>query len=758
MHNYKIKKRNGALVNYDAKKIRAVIEWAANDFNLSVIKLESILAMSLRDGITTREIQKTVILGALSLISLEEPDWKYVAGRLQLFDMYKEAAILRKQTISLYAPSAFVTYLTKSIAQGIYVNNLATKYSVTEMKYLAEFIQPKYDLVYDYAGINLLKKRYLIEHDNQLWELPQEMYLIIAMVIAQDLEQSTRSEHIREIYEELAKRQISLATPILMNLRKPSGNLSSCFITMMDDSRESIFYTIDQIAAISQCGGGVGCNMSRIRGKGARIRNIKNASGGVVPWIRIINDTAVAVNQQGKRKGAVTVSLDIWHIDIEDFLELQTENGDQRMKAYDIFPQVVIPDLFMEKVIANENWLLVDPAEVRTKYKVEIGDLWGKEFATLYQTLVTDAKLELSRFVAAKSLFIKIMKAQIETGMPYLAFKDTLNRYNPNKHDGSILATNLCTESHSNIRPATVQAKYLTGKTTNQKATGGLVHVCNLASINLANIDHYQELEAICRIAVNFLDTAIDYTTCPVPEGYVHNIHYRTIGVGMMGLADHLAKKNIAYTKSANYVNKLFEAFALYNIKASIELAKIKGTFAAYVGSDWDRGIILGHDQQWFQHNTNFPDKWSQVFHELKQYGIRNSQLSAIAPNTSSALLQGCSASILPVYSRFFVDTHNKGSIPNCPPFIKEKFWYYQENKNIEQKLVIDIVAAINHWVDTGISLELIYNLNNKVTAKTIYECIMHAWKKGIKTIYYTRSIQQDGSVTHHDECTACTS
>ena len=763
-HQCKIKKRNGTLVNYDAKKIRAVIEWAAHDFNLSVIKLESILAMSLRDGITTREIQKTVILAALSLISLEEPDWKYVAGRLQLFDMYKDVAILRnqpKQTTSLYTPSAFVTYLTESITQGIYVNTLAIKYSAAEMKHLAEFIQPKYDLAYDYAGINLLKKRYLIEHHNQLWELPQEMYMIIAMVIAQDLDKSTRLEHIKEIYEKLAKRQISLATPILMNLRRPSGNLSSCFITMMDDSRESIFYTIDQIAAISQHGGGVGCNMSRIRCKGANIRNIKNASGGIVPWIRIINDTAVAVNQQGKRKGAVTVSLDVWHMDIEDFLELQTENGDQRMKAYDIFPQVIIPDLFMEKVIANENWLLVDPAEVRTKYKVEIGDLWGREFTTLYQTLVEDAKknqLELYRFIAAKSLLIKIMKAQVETGMPYLAFKDTPNRYNPNKHDGSILATNLCTESHSNIRPAIVQAKYLTGKTTNQKAIGGLVHVCNLASINLANVDDYQELETICRIAVNFLDTAIDYTKCPVPEGQVHNIHYRTIGVGMMGLADHLAKKNIAYTKSVPYVNKLFEAFALYNIKASIELAKNKGTFAAYVGSDWDRGIVLGHNQHWFQHNTHFSDKWLQVFRELKQYGIRNSQLSAIAPNTSSALLQGCSASILPVYSRFFVDTHNKGSIPNCPPFIKEKFWYYQENKNIEQKLVIDIVATINQWIDTGISLELIYNLNNNVTAKTIYDCIIHAWKKDIKTIYYTRSIQQDGSVIHQDECTACAS
>jgi ribonucleoside-diphosphate reductase alpha chain len=764
-HTYKVRKRSGQLAEYKAEKIRKVIDWSTEGLDLNSIKLESNVEMTLRDGITTSEIQQAVTLSALSLATLEEPDWKYVAARLKLFDIYKNIVILRKlgnKGHPFYVKSLFKGYVKTSVEKGIYTKSLIEKYTDDELDQLANAINPNYDLLYDYAGMNLLSRRYLAEHNGQIWELPQEMYLVVAMVIAQDVEKSRRLEEVKFIYETLASLKISLATPLLMNLRKPMGNLSSCFITAMNDSRNSIFYTIDQISAISKYGGGVGCNISRLRCKGASIGGVKNASGGVVPWIRIVNDTAVAVNQQGKRKGAVTMSLDIWHMDIEDFLELQTENGDQRMKAYDIFPQVVIPDLFMEKAAANEEWLLVNPDEIRRKYNRELGDLWGKDFTSFYQTVMKDAKekkLELYKFIPAKELLKNIMKSQIETGMPYIAFKDTLNKYNPNKHDGLILGTNLCTESHSNTRPSEVGDRYLDGDRTKQEAEGGLVHVCNLASINFANVDPDKDLEDACRVAVEFLDTAIDLTDVPIPEGQAHNKRYRTIGVGAMGLADYLAKNNILYTESANQVDKLFEKFALYNIKASIAIAKEKGPFDAYKGSDWDRGIILGHDLEWFKQNSELSKEWEQIFKDLKKYGIRNSQLSAIAPNTSTSLLQGCTASVLPVYSKFFIETHTNGSIPNCPPFIKDKFWYYQENKNIDQNIVIDVISRINKWIDTGISMELMYNLNSGITAKVIYDAIMNAWKKEIKTIYYTRSIQQDGQVTsNQNDCISCAS
>jgi len=758
---YMVIKRNGSREAYDVTKIRKVINWAAQGLDVEPLQLEARVEMTLKDGITTRDIQGVVILSALKLTSAQEPDWKYVAGRLKLFDMYKDILINRKvqakDVLNIY--DNFLPFLKMSIKKGVYTSLLQEKYTDQEIIRASRFVKQEYDLCYDYAGVNLLAKRYLVEYNDAVWELPQEMFLIIALLIEQDADQKIRLEKVQDTYEKLANRKISLATPLLMNLRKPDGNLSSCFITAMDDSRESIFYTLDQIAAISKHGGGVGCNVSNIRCKGSRIRGIKNSSGGVVPWIRLINDTAVAVNQQGKRQGAVTVSLDVWHLDIEDFLELQTENGDQRMKAYDIFPQVVIPDLFMQRVEKNEEWLLVDPYEIEKKYNQKIVELWGDQFTTFYLELEKDAKagkLELCKFVKAKEIIKNIMKSQIETGMPYIAFKDTLNKYNPNKHDGLIIGTNLCTESHSNVKPSVVEKRKLQDGAFLQTSQDGLVHVCNLVSINLSTIYCDDELQKACQTAVRILDNAIDFTDVPIPEGSVHNNRYRTIGVGAMGLADHLAKQNIPYIDSAQYVDKLFEKFALYCIRASIDLAKERGAFLAYEGSDWDRGVILGHDETWFAQHARLDQEWKTVFEDLKKYKIRNSQITAIAPNTSSSLIQGCSPSVLPIFSKFYIDTHRKGSIPNCPPFIKEKFWYYDENKNINQKIVVDVVSRISKWIDTGVSMELLYNLNMNITAKDIFDTIMHAWKNDIKTIYYTRSIQKDGNITDKSECVSC--
>ena len=757
MENQKITKRNGAEAAFDPAKITATVERALAGFELDKNKLLETIPNFFKNGMPASEINKALILNALNLTSVLEPDWKNAAGRLRLFDLYKDVKNDRRTNQAV--PYDYEKFLDFAVANGIYDPVITEKYNPEEIKQAASFINPAFDLVYDYAGINLLIKRYLCEFGDRIVELPQEMFLTIALLIEQNEDRSIRMSQVKDTYEKLADRKISLGTPLLMNLRRPNGNLSSCFITVMDDNRDSIFYVIDQISAISKFGGGVGVNISRVRCKGARIKGIKNSSGGVIPWIRIINDTAVAVNQQGKRKGAVTVSLDMWHLDIENFLELRTENGDQRMKAYDIFPQVVIPDLFMKKVENNEKWLLVDPHEVREKYGREIADLWGEEFENLYNQLYFDAgfgKLEMFKFVDAKELLKRLMKSQVETGMPYIAFKDTLNRYNPNKHDGVIVGTNLCTESHSNVRPAKFSPKRIEDGKIISETYDGLVHVCNLVSVNLANIDDDRELESVCRTSVRILDNAIDFTTVPVPEGSLHNQRYRTIGIGAMGLADMLAKNNVPYINSADFVDDLFEKMAIYNIQASIDAAQKKGTFGAYEGSDWSKGLIFGKRQIWFNANSKYKDRWNKIFADLAKYGIRNSQISAIAPNTSSSLIQGCTASVLPIYSKFFVETHGKGSIPNCPPYIRDKFWFYQENRNIDQRKIIEVMSRINKWIDTGISVELMYNLNRDIRAKDIYDTIMDAWKKDIKTLYYTRTIQKDGSSAAKEECVSC--
>lgn len=761
MQNQKVIKQNGTAEAFSPEKIDRILRLAAKGFDLDLTKVTARLSDFVKDNIPSSKLIKDLTLTVLNLTSVEEPDWKNMAGRLKLFELYKNTARLRGSNHKdSPIPYDYPAFLEFAVANKIYGPDILAKYSPEEIRTAAGFINPEYDLLYDYAGINLLIKRYLCEFNDSIVELPQEMFLSIALLIEQDEDKEHRLAQVKDTYQKLADRKISLGTPLLMNLRRPNGNLSSCFITVMDDNRDSIFYVIDQISAISKFGGGVGVNISRVRCKGSRIKGVKNASGGVIPWIRIINDTAVAVNQQGKRKGAVTVSLDMWHRDIEDFLDLRTENGDQRMKAYDIFPQVVISDLFMKKVENNEKWLLVDPHEIREKYNVELGDLWGKKFEEIYNQLYLDAefsKLEMAKFFPAKELLKKLMKSQIETGMPYIAFKDTLNRYNPNKHDGVIVGTNLCTESHSNVRPSRFDEKTFDNQgNIIQKVHDGLVHVCNLVSINLAFIDSDEELESVCQTSVRILDNAIDLTKVPILEGTLHNRRYRTIGIGAMGLADHLAKRSIPYIKSADYVDDLFEKIALYNISASIDTARRKGTFEAYPGSDWDKGLILGRPSLWYQQNSKYKNRWNRIFTDLQKYGIRNSQLSAIAPNTSSSLIQGCSASVLPIYSKFFIETHGKGSIPNCPPFIRDKFWFYQENKNISQQIVIDIMSRINKWIDTGISIELMYNLNRNIRAVDVYNTIMDAWKKDIKTLYYTRTIQKDGSSAEKEECVSC--
>lgn len=751
-------KRDGSKQEFSIFKLEKLLSDVCKGFPLNAQKPLENMDDYLKDGMTTKDLFNALMMNVLSLTSVEEPEWKNVAGRMKMLSLYKEASKNRNMPKNT-PPYDYVSFLNYAVKNGVYSSVITEKYSLGEIEEAARFINPEFDFVYDYAGANLLLKRYLCEYDDKIVELPQDMFLSIALLIEQNEDKATRLTKVKDTYEKLANRKISLGTPLLMNLRRPNGNLSSCFITAMDDNRESIFYVIDQVSAISKFGGGVGVNISRVRAKGARIKGIKNSSGGVIPWIRILNDTAVAVNQQGKRKGAVTVSLDMWHLDIEDFLELRTENGDQRMKAYDLFPQVVVPDLFMQKVEHNEDWLMVDPHEVRAKYGIELANLWGKEFEKAYNQLYLEAsfgKLELYKFYPAKELLKKVMRSQIETGMPYIAFKDTLNKYNPNKHDGVIVGTNLCTESHSNVRPSQIAEDTFENGKVMRSAENGLVHVCNLVSINLANIDGDEELKSVCETSVRLLDNAIDFTRVPVLEGQQHNQRYRTIGVGAMGLADMLAKNNIPYIMSAGYVDELFEKIALYCIRASIDLAKVKGTFGAYEGSDWSKGIILGHDQIWFNKNAELKAEWNDIFADLQKYGIRNSQITAIAPNTSSSLIQGCSASVLPVYSKFFVETHGKGSIPNCPPYIRDKFWFYQENRNINQEVVVDVMSRINKWIDTGISIELMYNLNRNIRAVDIYNTIMSAWKKDIKTLYYTRTIQKDGSSLEKSECVSC--
>ncbi len=756
-------KRDNRISELDIKEIRKALVWASRglDDKVNYLELESHVVSIYKDRVSTEEIQKSLVDIALKLTSVEEPEWRIFASRLALMELYKEVAI-RRGTYPEFGYDNYLDFVKTAVEKGIYSSAITDIYTDEELLEAEKFLNPNYDLDFDYAGMTMLINRYLLQDHGKAFELPQEMFLTISLLIASTEKKEKRISVAKEIYKEIAGRRISLATPILINLRRPNGNLSSCFVSAVDDSLDSIFYNINAIAQISKNGGGVGVNLSRIRATGGEIKKTPNASGGVIPWVKIINDTAVAVNQLGKRAGAVTAALDIWHLDIEDFLELQTENGDQRKKSYDIFPQVVILDEFMRRVREDKEWSLFDPNEVMRKYGFDLATLWGAEFEKKYKVLEEDNELTLVRKVSAKKLFKKIMKTQIETGMPYLFFKDTVNKMNPNKHDGMIGSGNLCQESFSNFSPTKVGLVEIdeNSRKIKQESESGYIHTCNLVSLNLSLLLDRNDLAKSCNVAVRILDNTIDLTTTPIAESNLHNSHYRTIGVGAMGLADYLAINHLPYkgdSATIEEVDKLFEFIAYNVVKTSADLAKEKGAYPKFKGSDWDRGVFFGRDKNWYKEKSTMKTEWDKLIEEVKETGIRNSQLLAIAPNTSSALVQGCSASVLPIFNKFYMDKNAKGAVPICPPFIKEAFWYYKENKNLDQKEVVKVISTIQKWIDQGISFEVLYNLNMDIKAKDIYDTLFQAWEKGCKTIYYTRTIQKNSNVmTDKEECVSC--
>jgi len=748
-----VKHRNGKLTPLDISRIKAVVEWACVGIeNVNAVELEAVFNARLKDVITTSEIQENLISNCLELCTPEYPNWRYVAGRLHMWALWKDIKVKRQLTdINDIYSSSFKSIKNK-INQGIYNPKLIEHYRLDDIEEACNWLNVNADKEYDYAGTSLLISRYLLPD-----ELLQEAYLVTALLLASGtLPYDTNKENClllaQEIYKAVSQRKISLASPMLSNLRQPNQSVTSCFILDVQDDLTNIFKVVAQCAEISKQGGGLGVCLSKIRAAGSWVRNRPNSSGGVVPWVKILNDTALAVNQGGRRAGAITVALDIWHLDVPEFLELQTEHGDHRRKAYDIFPQIVIPDLFMQRVEQDEEWTLVDPYEVQKVFKYDLATLWGKEFEEAYAVIESEilgnkdlfscnvggtqsaSEITLYKRVKAKDLFKQIMRNQLDTGLPYLAFKDTINQANPNKDGGYIPSVNLCTESFSNVSP------YET-------------HACDLVSLNLSQIND-DELPQITKLAVTILDNSLNVATPPIELAARHHYKYRVIGVGVMGLADWLVKKEFSYTKNLANINLLFEDIAYHAYKASIDLAKVRGSFIAYRQSEWHKGLINCQDKAWYKVNASNYSRWERLFDELAEFGIRNSQVLAIAPNTSSSLIQGCTASILPTHSRLFFDKA-KGSLPVAPPFIDKYFWFYEENKHLDQQIIVNTVAAIQKWIDTGISMELLFNLNN-VEPKNIYSILFSAWKQKVKAIYYIRTVPEDKWQSVNVECTSC--
>ena len=749
-----VTKRDGTKVPFNSYKIDFVIEYACRGLEVNAAKLHENFYMFLYEDIKTSAIQDLLVQKAEILISIEEPDWRIVTGRLKLLNLYKKA----KETNGHdnFGYPGYYDFVVKAVKNNLYTSRLLDVYTEAEIRSLEKHLDYDLDLTYDIGRITSLEKRYLKKLNGKVFELPQHMYATMALMHAINLPRSTRLNKVVEYYLAMVNRKLSPATPVCLNLRAPNGNLASCFITAVDDSWDAISHVATQVGSISKNAGGVGILLSYIRAFKSWIKDIKGVSGGISPWAKIYNDIAVAVNQQGKRAGAFTLALDCWHLDFPEFLQLQNENGDQRHKAYDVLLQCVFNDTFFNFHEFKRDWYLFDPYEIKTKFGINLPELYGGEFTEVYVDLIRKAKngeIELFNVVKTGELIKHALISAVEVGQPYWFNKDTVNKYNPNKHVGFVGCGNLCQESWSNFKPTTNIQEYIDGSVLHKTMDLGYAHVCNLNSIVLSQIKNDAELEKYVKLGVEMLDNLIDIGTPPISEAQIHNDEYRIIGLGVMGLHEYITSHGIQYSESVDFCSKLFEKIAFWALEKSCELARERGQYKYYEGSDWSKGIYFGHSFEYGYFNSSSLD-WAGLHQKIQKYGIRNGGLLAIAPNTSTSILIGTSASVLPVYDVFFKDVNSIGSFPILPSNIKEPgiMWLYESFKTIDPYAIIDVCSSIQKWVDQGISMELPLDLDRITSAKELAKIYLYAMRSNCKTIYYLRTKDK----TKTDSCSTC--
>lgn len=688
------------------------------------------------------QITNLLIMTALENIDMAAPDWTYVAARIHLRHLYKQAANNRVYDAAKKYDD-FYSLLTTLTNRGIYSPYLLEQYSKEEIQHLAQLIDPARDHKFTYIGLRTLSDRYLArDKDENIFELPQERWLVIAMHLMSKEPKEKRLELVGESYWALSNLYMTVATPTLSNAGKAYGQLSSCFIDTVDDSLQGINDSNTDIANLSKGGGGIGVYLGKIRSRGSDIRGHKGASSGVLPWMKQLNNTAVSVDQLGQRKGAIAVYLDVWHKDIFSFLDAKLNNGDERLRTHDLFTGVCLPDIFMEQVEKRGDWFLFDPHEVRDVMGYSLEDYFDEEkgegsFREKYDECVRNNDLSKEK-VAAIDIFKGIMKSQLETGTPFMFYRDEVNRMNANSHAGMIYCTNLCTEITQNQSPTTVEEQYtLDGKIITIKAPGDFV-VCNLSSINLATTVTNDVLERLIPIQVRMLDNVIDLNTIEVVQATLTNHKYRAIGLGTFGWHHLLALKGIVWeTKAAiRYCDELYEEIAYLTIKASANLAKEKGAYPAFGESDWSTG-------EYFDKHEYTGDKWEALKQEVIATGIRNGYLMSVAPNASTSIIAGSSASIDPIFNVEYSEEKKDYKIPVTAPDINEHtFLYYKSAYNIDQHWSIRQNAKRQRHIDQAISFNLY--VKNTVKAKELLDLHMAAWKEGLKTTYYVRSTSQE--------------
>ena len=545
-----------------------------------------------------------------------------------------------------------------------------------------------------------------------------------------------------------------MATPTMSNARKPFYQLSSCFIDTVEDSLEGIYKSLDNFAQVSKFGGGMGIYMGKVRALGSSIRGFKGASGGIIPWVKLFNDTAVAVDQLGVRNGSVAIWLDAWHKDIPEFLQIRTNNGDDRKKAHDVFPGLCYTDLFWKLAENNidSDWYMMCPHEIKEIKGYSLEDFYGDEWEEKYYECVNDERIE-KRVMSVKDIVRLIIKSAAETGAPFAFYRDTVNKMNPNKHNGIIYSSNLCTEIMQNMSPMEINKSEIINEDGSCIVTQNIIPgdfvVCNLSSVVLGNIDvcSEEEVEYVVETQIRAMDNVIDLNYYSVPFAEVTNKKYRAIGLGTSGYHHMLANNRIHWTeeKHKDFADEVYERINYYAVKASMKIAKEKGAYNLFKESDWDNG-------DYFELRGYKDEKWCALRKEIKENGMRNGYLLAVAPNGSTATIAGTSEGIDPVMARFYLEEKKGSIIPKTAPDLNDdNYWYYNPAYNIDQGWSVQMNGIRQRHIDQGQSFNLY--ITNNYTMRQIMNLYIEACKCGVKSIYYVRSKSLE--VTECESCSA---
>lgn len=725
------------------------------------------------DGMHEDEFSLCKVMAARTLIE-SEPNYTFVATRFLLDKLKREAhRFIFDETSS--QNMSYQDYFPAYIKRATELGFLNLEMERFDIKKLTEALKPERDFSFQYLGLQTLYDRYFLHSDGIRFELPQAFFMRVAMGLA--LSEVDREDKAIEFYNLISSFDFMCSTPTLFNSGTVKSQLSSCFLTTISDDLDNIFKSIKDNALLSKFAGGIGNDWTPVRGMGAHIKGTNGQSQGVIPFLKVANDTAVAVNQGGKRKGAVCGYLETWHIDIEEFLDLRKNTGDERRRTHDMNTANWVPDLFMKRVEAGENWTLFSPDDVP-----DLHDLYGKDFEEKYCAYEERAKqgdIKIYKQVAAMDLWRRMLTMLFETGHPWITFKDPCNLRSPQRHKGVVHSSNLCTEITLNTSP-------------------GEIAVCNLGSVNLAahivekdgqvQLDH-DKLANTLRVAMRMLDNVIDINYYTVPEARRSNLNHRPVGLGLMGFQDALYKLKIPYAseEAVTFADRSMEAISYYVLTASCDLAKERGKYPSFEGSLWSQGVMPIDSIEYLdearggtlEQNRDASFDWDTLRTSIREFGLRNSNTLAIAPTATISNICGVSQSIEPTYQNLYVKSNMSGEFTIVNEYLvrdlkDQGLWdevmisdlkyfdgsigsidrisddlkqLYATAFEMDSTWLIEAASRRQKWIDQAQSLNLYIA---KPSGRKLDELYRLAWKRGLKTTYYLRSL----SASHVEKST----